>query len=161
MAKKKPQDKDDPTFKPIARNRRAFHDFEVVDTLEAGLVLLGSEVKSLRNGQVSFNDSHARIKDHEVWLHELHIAPYVQATWTNHKPTRPRKLLLHKQEIKSLEGRVGRNQGLTLVPLELYFRGGRAKLKLGVCRGRKQGDKRQALRKDQDKRFMERELRRG
>lgn len=161
MAKKKNKQPDDPTYKQIASNRRARHDFEVLDTLEVGLVLLGTEVKSLRNGNVSFNDAHARIRKGEVWLHELHIAPYEMGSWTNHKPTRPRKLLLHKKEIRSLEGRLARQQTMTLVPLELYFRSGRAKLKLGVCRGRKKADKRQNLRKQQDQRAMERELRRG
>ncbi|MBL4844917.1 MAG: SsrA-binding protein SmpB [Planctomycetes bacterium] len=160
MAKKGKSKKelDDPTFKSIAKNRRAYHDYEVLDTFEAGLVLLGTEVKSLRNGNVSFNDAHARIKNNEVWLHQLHIAPYAQGGYFNHAPTRPRKLLLHRKEITSIDGRMGR-MNLTLVPIELYFRGGRAKLKFGVCRGKKKADKRQALRKRQDDRTMQRALR--
>lgn len=163
MAKQKKSKRElaDPTFKQIARNRRATHDFEVIDTLEVGLVLLGSEVKSLRNGNVSFNDAHARIKNDEVWLHELHIAPYEMASWTNHKPTRPRKLLLHRKQIASFKNRISRQPTLTLIPLELYFTKGRAKLSLGLCKGRKKADKRQALRKQQDQRAMAREGRRG
>ena len=145
--------------KPIARNRRAFHDYEVLEQLEVGLVLVGSEVKSLRAGNVSFQDAHARIRSGEAWLVGLHIAPYVNASWTNHEPTRQRKLLLHKRELRKLEARVER-QGLTLIPLDLHFRRGRAKVALGVCRGRKKHDKRDALRKKQDKLAMAREGRR-
>ena len=159
--KKSKRELEDPTFKQIAKNRRALHDFEVDESYEVGLVLVGSEVKSLRNGNVSFNDAHARIKNDEVWLHELHIAPYEMATWTNHKPTRLRKLLLHRKQIAFLKTRISRSPNLTLVPLELYFTKGRAKLVLGLCKGRKKGDKRQALRKQQDQRSMEREVRRG
>lgn len=156
--KKKSKDPDDPTFKPIAKNRRVYHDYEVLDVFEAGMVLLGTEVKSLRNGNVSFNDAHARVKSNEIWLHELYIAPYAQGGYVNHKPTRPRKLLLHRKEINSIVGRMGR-MNLTLVPTELYFTGGRAKIKLGVCRGKKKADKRQALKKSQDNRSMQRALR--
>lgn len=158
--KKKGKEPDDPTFKSIAKNRRAYHDYEILDTFEAGMVLLGTEVKSLRNGNVSFNDAHARVRNDEVWLHELHIAPYEQGGYVNHKPTRPRKLLLHRKEIRSIQARLAR-MNLTLVPTELYFRRGRAKVKLGVGRGKKKADKRQALRKSQDNRAMQRALRRG
>jgi SsrA-binding protein len=154
MAKKQPK-KQPEGIRQIARNRRAFHDFEVLEQVEAGLVLLGSEVKSLRQGSVSFNDSYARHRKGEMWLLELHIAPYVNASWINHEPTRKRKLLLHKREIRTLATRCDR-QGLTLVPLELYFKKGKAKLMLGVCKGRKKHDKRQALRKKQDQRAMQR-----
>ena len=117
MAKKGiKKDPDDPTFKPIAKNRKAYHDYEVLETFEAGMVLLGTEVKSLRNGNVSFNDAHARIKNDEVWLHELHIAPYEMGGYVNHKPTRPRKLLLHRKEITSIDTRMGR-MNLTLIPI--------------------------------------------
>ncbi|RMG07678.1 MAG: SsrA-binding protein SmpB [Planctomycetota bacterium] len=145
---------------PIARNRRAFHDFEILEKVEAGLVLQGTEVKSLRAGNVSFNDAHARVRNGEVWLHGLHIAPYACGnSWSQHEPTRPRKLLLRKSEIRKLSAKVDR-QGLTLVPLDLYFRRGYAKLTLGVGRGRKKHDKRQALREKQDKLAMAREARR-
>ncbi|MGE0709375.1 MAG: SsrA-binding protein SmpB [Planctomycetota bacterium] len=154
MSKKK--DKPGPEgVKQIARNRRAFHDFEVVEQVEAGLVLVGTEVKSLRNGQVSFNDAYARARDGEMWLLDLHIAQYPNGSWTNHEPTRPRKLLLHRREIAKLRTSCER-QGLTLIPLELYFKKGLAKLAIGVCRGRKRVDKRQALRAKQDKRAMDR-----
>ena len=156
--KKKKKEPEDPTFQSIAKNRRVYHDYEVLDTFEAGMVLLGTEVKSLRNGNVSFNDAHGRVRNDEIWIHELHIAPYAQGGYVNHKPTRPRKLLLHRKEISSIQTRMGR-MNLTLVPTELYFRKGRAKLMLGVCRGKKKADKRQALRKSQDDRSMQRALR--
>lgn len=156
MSNKPPQNDG---VKPIARNRKAFHDYEVLEQIEAGLVLQGSEVKSLREGNVSFQDAHARIKKDEAWLVGLHIAIYANASWTNHEPTRSRKLLLHKREIRKLQARIER-QGLTLVPLDLHFRRGRAKVALGVCRGRKKHDKREALRKKQDKLAIAREGRR-
>lgn len=144
--------------KPIARNRKAFHDYEVLEQVEAGLVLQGSEVKSLRQGSVSFQDAHARLRADEMWLYGLHIAQYTNASWTNHEPTRPRKLLLHRSEIRKLAAKIER-QGLTLVPLDLYFKNGIAKASLGVCRGRKKHDKREALRKKQDAQAMARERR--
>jgi len=143
--------------KPIARNRKAFHDYEVLEQLEAGLVLQGSEVKSLRAGQVSFTDAHARFKGAEAWLMDLNIAPYPMATWGNHAPKRPRKLLLHKRELGKLRDKLDR-QGLALVPLDLYFKRGFAKVTLGVCRGRKKHDKREALKKKSDQRDMARQL---
>ncbi len=142
--------------KQIARNRKAFHNFEVLEQVEAGISLQGTEVKSLRAGNVSFGDAYARTKDGEVWLVDLHIAPYSHGnTWTSHKPTRPRKLLLHKREIRKLKDKTER-QGLTLVPLDMYFRRGFAKITLGVCRGRKKYDKRHALKDRQDKIAMSR-----
>lgn len=151
MSKTKPEE----GIKPIARNRRAFHDYEVVEQVEAGLVLQGSEVKSLREGQVAFNDAYARHRGEAVWLIGLHIAPYKNASHANHEPLRARKLLLHRREIEKLKQKTER-QGLTLVPLDLYFRRGFAKVALGVCRGRKKHDKRQALKERADKRSMER-----
>jgi SsrA-binding protein len=145
--------------KPIARNRKAFHDFEVVEQVEAGIVLQGTEVKSLRAGNVNFTDAYAKVgKENDVWLLGLHIAPYSHGTVQAHEPTRKRKLLLHKREIQKLKDKTDR-QGLTLVPLELYFRRGYAKVALGICRGRKRHDKRQALRKKQDQMAMARERR--
>ena len=141
--------------KPIANNRRAFHDYEVLEQVAAGLVLQGSEVKSLRNGQVSFADAHARIQNGEAWLVDLHIAAYQHGGYANHVPDRPRKLLLHKREMLKLKQKLER-QGLTIVPLELYFRRGYAKVKLGVCRGRKLHDKREALKKAADRRDQDR-----
>ncbi len=143
--------------KQIANNRKAFHDYEVLEQVEAGIVLKGTEVKSLRNGEVSFADAHARVKGGEVWLHDLHIAPYANASFENHEPLRKRKLLLHKREIRTLKGKLDR-QGLTLVPLELYFRRGFAKVRLGICKGKKKADKRQAMRARQDKRDMDRSM---
>jgi SsrA-binding protein len=146
--------------KMIAKNRKAFHDFEVLEQIEAGLVLQGTEVKSLRNGNVSFQDAYAKHKKGEMWLLGLHIALYANgASWANHEPARPRKLLLHKREVHKLKEKVER-QGLTVVPLEMYFKRGYAKVRLGVCRGRKRHDKRQELRKKQDDRTMARQSKR-
>ena len=149
--------KDDSAKKQIARNRKAFHNFEVLEQIEAGLMLKGTEVKSLREGQVSFNDAHAKTKAGEVWLVDMHISPYKNASWSNHKPTRARKLLLHRREISRLRDKIER-QGLTLVPLDLYFRRGFAKVTLGVCRGKKKHDKRQAMRSRQDAKTMARAM---
>ncbi|MCO5169461.1 MAG: SsrA-binding protein SmpB [Planctomycetes bacterium] len=146
--------------KPIARNKKAFHDFEVLEKLEAGVALLGTEVKSLRQGgSVAFTDAYAKIKQGELWLVDLHVAPYVHASFQNHEPTRPRKLLLHRREIAKLQQKLDR-QGLTVVPLELYFKRGLVKVLLGVARGKKLHDKRQSLRKREDERTMAREGRR-
>ena len=130
--------------KLVAQNRKARHDYEVLDTYEAGLVLTGTEVKSLRAGRASLVDSFAQIKDGEAWLVGIHIPEYTQGTWTNHEPRRTRKLLLHREEIARLIGKT-REGGLTLVPLSLYFRDGRAKVELALARGRRSYDKRQAL----------------
>ena len=160
MAAKKKEEKAPEGVKPIAKNRRAFHDYEVLEQVEAGLALKGSEVKSLRDGQVSFQDAHARIDAHgEAWLVDLHIAAYTHGGYANHDPARPRKLLLHRAEIKKIKQKLER-QGLTMIPLEMYFRRGYAKVKLGVCRGKKLHDKRDALKQRADKRQMEREGRR-
>ena len=132
--------------KVVATNRKARHEFEVLDTFEAGLVLKGPEVKSLREGKVSFQDSFARLEGGEVWLHSLHISPYEQANRYNQDPVRPRKLLLNRHEIRRLVGRV-EEKGLTLVPLQIYFRGGYAKVTLAVAKGRKLYDKREKLRR--------------
>lgn len=149
-------------IKPIARNKKAFHDYEVLEKLEAGICLLGTEVKSLRQGgSVAFTDAYAKIKGGELWLVDLHIAPYVHAAATmNHEPTRPRKLLLHRREIVKLQQKLDR-QGLTVVPIDLYFRRGMVKVELGVCRGKKLYDKRESLKKKADQRAMAREGRRG
>ena len=144
-------------IKPIASNRKAFHDYEVIEKVEAGLVLQGTEVKSLRGGQVSFGIAYARIsKDGEAWLRDLHIPPYEHGTWTNHEPTRPRKLLLHKREIVKIKSKIER-LGLTVVPLELYWKRGYCKVRLGICRGKKLHDKREALKKKADQRAMDRQ----
>jgi SsrA-binding protein len=130
--------------KVIASNRKARHDYAIVDTYEAGLVLTGTEVKSLREGKASLVDGFATISDGEVWLQGVHIPEYTQGTWTNHEPRRKRKLLLHREEIDRLLGKT-RESGLTLVPLQLYFSGGRVKVEIALARGKRSYDKRQDL----------------
>jgi SsrA-binding protein len=142
----------------IADNRRARHDYQVLETVEAGLVLQGSEVKSLRLGQVQLADAYARLTDGELWLEGVHIAPYQFAAGVGaHDPDRRRKLLLHRDEIDKLAARLAQER-LTLVPLRLYFRDGRAKVELALARGRQKGDKRQAIAERDSKREMERAL---
>jgi len=142
----------------IAENRRARHDYQVLETYEAGLVLQGSEVKSLRLGQVQLADAFARMSDGELWLEGVHIAPYQFANGVGaHDPDRKRKLLMHREELDKLEARLNQER-LALVPLRLYFRDGRAKVELGLARGRKKGDKRQAIAERDSKREIERAL---
>ena len=143
--------------KDIAVNRRARHDYFIEETYEAGLVLQGSEVKSLREGRANLSDSYARIIRGEAVLINAHINPYFAASRFNHEPTRTRKLLLHKKEIERLAGKT-QQRGLTLVPLRLYFKDGRAKVELGLARGKKLYDKREALRKKASQREVERAL---
>jgi SsrA-binding protein len=139
----------------IARNRRARFDYEIIETWEAGIALTGTEVKSLRNGKAQITDAYGIVKDGEVWLLNLHIAPYEQGNRFNHEATRTRKLLLHSREIKKMIGAVER-QGLTLIALEIYFKRGRAKVRLGLGRGKKLHDKRADLKEKDDKREMAR-----
>ena len=129
----------------IARNKRARHDYHIIDTWEAGVVLTGSEVKSLRDGKANIADSYAIVQDGEVFLLNLHISPYEKASYFNHEPTRTRKLLLHRKEIRKMIGAVER-QGLTLIPLELYFKRGIAKVVLALGKGKKLHDKRETER---------------
>jgi SsrA-binding protein len=142
----------------IARNRRARHEYHILETWEAGIALTGTEVKSLRNGKANLTDAFGVVKDGEVYLLNLHIAPYEQGNIFNHEPTRTRKLLLHRREIRRLIGSVER-QGLTLVPLELYFKRGKAKVALALGRGKKQHDKREDERKRDDEREIARLVR--
>lgn len=142
----------------VARNKRARLDYEIFETWEAGLVLKGTEVKALRAGRAQIADAYAVVKDGEVWLLNAHIAPYDQGNIYNHDPTRSRKLLLHQKEIRNLIGAVER-KGLTLVALELYFKGGRAKVRIGLGRGKKLHDKRADLKERDDQRDMQRALR--
>lgn len=137
---------DDPTpdKHSVARNPKATHDYHVLDTWEAGIVLTGTEVKSLRNGKASIKEAWARLANGEVFLEGMNITPYEQGNRWNHPPVRSRKLLLHRKEIERLIGSV-EQQGLSLVPLELYFRGGRAKVALALARGKKQHDKRESI----------------
>ena len=145
--------------KLIASNRRARFDYEVRETFEAGLVLLGSEVKSLRNQGASIAESFATVKGGEAWVMGMHIAPYSFARDGGHDPRRPRKLLLHRREIERISSRVA-ERGLTLVPLRLYFRKGKVKLELALAKGRTKVDKRQVIREREERREMERGVRR-
>jgi SsrA-binding protein len=145
------------TEKTVATNRKAFHEYNIIEKLEAGIVLQGTEVKSLRSGKANLRDSYGRIEKGELWLVNLHISPYEQGNIWNHEPRRPRKLLLHRQEIRRLAGKV-EEKGLTLVPLRIYFKKGRAKVELAIARGKKLYDKRDAIAKRDTDRDMEREL---
>lgn len=142
--------------KPVAQNRRARHNWSVLDTYETGIVLTGTEVKSLRQGQASLVDAFATVDDGEVWLRNAHIPEYTEGTWTNHEPRRSRKLLLHKEEIDRLVGKI-KESGLSLIPLSLYFSDGKAKIELALARGKQAHDKRHDL----AKRDAEREIQRA
>lgn len=146
--------------KIVASNRKARHEYEILETLEAGMVLKGPEVKSLREGKMAFQDAFARIEGEEAWLYSLHISPYEQANRFNEDPTRTRKLLLHRHEIRRLVGKV-EEKGLTLVPLEVYFRRGTAKVLLGLGRGRKLHDKREKLKRQTQEREARRAMERA
>jgi SsrA-binding protein len=143
--------------KVVATNRKARHDYTIEDTYEAGLVLTGTEVKSLRAGRASLVDGYAFIDGGEAWLDAVHIPEYHEGTWTNHPPRRKRKLLLHKQQILKLSSKV-KEGGYTLVPLQLYFSDGRAKVEIALAKGKREYDKRQALRERQDRREAERAI---
>ena len=143
--------------KVVATNRKARHDYQIEDTVEAGLVLTGTEVKSLRLGRASLVDGYAFIDRGEAWLDSVHIPEYTEGTWTNHSPRRQRKLLLHKNEILKLDAKVAQG-GYTLIPLSLYFSDGRAKVELAIAKGKKDYDKRQALREKQDNREAQRAM---
>jgi SsrA-binding protein len=144
-----------PGRKPIATNRKARHDYTILDTVEAGIALTGTEVKSVRAGRVSLVDGFATISDDEVWLRNVHVAEYFEGTWTNHAPRRPRKLLLHRAEIAKLAGKI-REGGYALIPLSMYFVDGRAKVELALGRGKKEYDKRQSIAKRDAAREIER-----
>jgi SsrA-binding protein len=148
-----------PARQSVARNRRASHEYELLETWEAGIVLTGTEVKSLRAGKANISDAYGIVRDGEVYLLNLHISPYERGGYVNHEPTRTRKLLLHRREIRKMIGAVER-QGLTLVPLELYFKDGRAKVALALGRGKKLHDRREDARKRDDERDMARAMRR-
>ena len=128
----------------ISVNRQAYHDYFVDETYEAGIALTGTEIKSIRGGKVNLRGAFARVRDGEVWIEGMHIALYEQGTYMNHEPLRPRKLLLHRRQINHLVGKV-EAKGLTLVPLKLYLKNNRAKIELGLCRGKKQYDKRESI----------------
>lgn len=160
MAKKDKKKKvdDKPGVKVVVDNRKARHKYEVLDTLECGIALVGSEVKSIRAGKISLDESYGRVKDGEVWLVGCDIAVYSHASHMNHEPRRERKLLVHKREVKKFANQAF-EKGLTLVPLKMYFIKGRAKLLLGIGRGRKLYDKRDKLKKETMKRDMDRATR--
>ena len=146
-----------PARKRIAQNKKARHEYSILDTYECGVVLMGTEVKSLREGRASLADAFATIDDGEVYLHNVHIPEYAFGSWTNHTPRRVRKLLLHKGEIQRLIGRT-KESGLTLVPLSLYFNEGKVKVELALARGKKTWDKRQDLARRDADREVRREL---
>jgi SsrA-binding protein len=156
MAKDKKNKNPDDALKLVCRNKRAFHEYEIMDRLECGIVLTGTEVKSLREGSASLEDAYARIEDGEVWMIGSDIPEYTMGNRMNHKPKRSRKLLLHRREIAKFAGKAS-ERGFTLVPLRMYFKAGRAKVELGVARGKQLHDKRQ----DQKKAEVERDLRRA
>ena len=147
-------------IKVIAKNKKAFHDFHIEEKFEAGISLVGSEVKSLRDGKGQLSDAYAIIKGGEVWLIGVHISPYPPASALNHEPKRTRKLLLHTQEIVKLTVKL-KERGFTLVPTMLYFRGGRAKVELGLARGKRKYDKRAAIRAKETKREISRAVRKN
>ncbi|GAB3692989.1 SsrA-binding protein SmpB [Corynebacterium nasicanis] len=150
--KKKTQDRS-----VLATNRRARHDYHILETYECGVVLVGTEIKSLREGKVSIADAFATVDEGEVWLRNLHIPEYSLGSWTNHSPKRTRKLLLHRREIDSIMGKV-RDGNRTLVPLQLYLKDGRVKLELGLAQGKQDYDKRQDIKRRTEEREITREL---
>jgi len=150
----------DPQHRVIASNRRARHDYELVDTLEAGLVLRGPEVKSLRDGKASMGDAYVIIRRGELFLLKFHISAYDPAYFVNSEPLRERKLLAHKNQIRKCDARLS-EKGLTIIPLSIYFKDGRAKLEIALARGKRRYDKRHAIREREDARDTQRALRRG
>jgi SsrA-binding protein len=141
----------------ISSNRKARHDYHILDTVEAGLVLTGTEVKSLRAGRATLIDGYVHLERGEAWLENVHIPEYVGGTWTNHTPRRRRKLLMHKVEILKWQSKI-KESGLTVVPLQMYFSDGKAKVEIGLAKGKKEYDKRHALRERQDRREAERAM---
>ncbi|CAM3953561.1 SsrA-binding protein SmpB [Alicyclobacillus pomorum] len=144
--------------KLLAQNRKAYHDYFIEDTLEAGIVLVGTEIKSIRRGSANLRDAYAQVENGEVWLHNMHVSPYEQGNRFNHDPTRSRKLLLHKEEIAKLVG-ASREKGYTIVPTKLYLRNGFCKVELGLAKGKKLHDKREAMKKRDAQREIDRALR--
>ncbi|MBP0458579.1 SsrA-binding protein SmpB [Streptomyces montanisoli] len=143
--------------KLIAQNKKARHDYLILDTYESGLVLTGTEVKSLRLGRASLVDGFVQIDGHEAWLHNVHVPEYSQGTWTNHSARRKRKLLMHRMEIDKLESKA-QETGHTIIPLALYFKDGRAKVEIALAKGKREYDKRQTLREKQDRRETDRAI---
>jgi SsrA-binding protein len=152
-------EKKDEKERDVAVNRRAYHDYFIDEKLEAGIMLTGTEVKSIRNGRANLRDGFVRIGGNEAWLENVHISPYAQANLMNHEPLRPRKLLLHRKQISSLIGKV-RQKGYTLIPLRMYFSRNHAKVEVGLARGKRQFDKREAIAERDAKREISRAMRR-
>ena len=148
---------DGQAIKIIAKNKKAYFNYTIEESVECGLVLQGTEIKSVREGRISFPDAFAEVIKNEVWLKNVHIAEYVYSSIFNHDPDRPKKLLLHKDEIKRLSRKV-EEKGYTLIPLEFYLKNGRIKIRLGICKGKKQFDKRADIKERDIKRDMQREL---
>lgn len=146
---------DDAPIKIVAENRKARHDYTIVDQYEAGMMLTGTEVQSMRMGKVNLKDAYAKVKDGEVWLYQVHISPYPFAYYNNHDPLRVRKLLLHKREIMRLYAKVN-EQGHTLVPLRIYFKKGKAKVVIALVKGKREFDKRHSIREREQKREVDR-----
>ncbi len=157
MGKKKKSKEVDPNSRTVCRNRKARHNYDILEELECGIALQGSEVKSIRNGKISIDEAYARIRDNELWLIGCDIAEYPQATVMNHERTRPRKLLIHKRELTKF-AETATQKGLTLVPLAVYFTRGIIKVKVGVAKGRKVYDKRDKLKKQSDRRDIRSEM---
>jgi len=143
--------------KLIAQNKKARHDYAILDTYECGIVLTGTEVKSLRAGRASLIDGFVMIENAELWMHGVHIPEYTEGTWTNHTPRRKRKLLVHREEIRKLSGKM-KDSGITLIPLQLYFKDGRAKVEIALAKGKKAHDKRDSLMEAQATREINREM---
>jgi SsrA-binding protein len=146
-----------PHIKIVCQNKKARYDYHIIEVIEAGMVLVGTEVKSLREGRANLKDSYARIRDGELYLMQAHISPYSHASLDNHDPERVRKLLVHKRELKRLTGKT-QEKGLTLVPLKIYFKDGKAKIELALASGKKSYDKRETLKRQTQKREMERAI---
>ncbi|MCX7822571.1 MAG: SsrA-binding protein SmpB [Syntrophobacterales bacterium] len=142
-------------IKIVCQNRKAFHDFDIVETIEAGIVLLGTEVKSLREGRANLKDSYAKVKKGEIFLYGMHISPYSHGGFSNHDPERPKKLLLHRREILRLGGK-SLEKGYSIVPTKVYFRKGKAKVELALVKGRRLHDKREAIKRKEEAREMDR-----
>jgi SsrA-binding protein len=149
---------DDENIKIVITNRKAYHNYIIMEKYEAGIELVGSEVKSIRQGRVSIQEAYAAIEDGEVWVHSMRINPYEQASFEKHDPDRKKRLLLHKKEIRKLKVKT-EERGFTLIPLRLYFRNNIAKLEIGLARGKKLYDKRETIKKKEDQRRMQRGLR--
>ena len=139
----------------VTKNRKAWHEYAISEEIEAGMVLVGTEVKSLRGGRANLKDAYGKIERGELFIHQMHISPYPFAHYDNHEPLRPRKLLMHKSEIRRLEAKI-REKGFSVIPLKVYFKHGKAKITLGLARGKRKYDKRQAIKAREMKREMER-----